>query len=265
LRTRRQALGQHFLNNPRILERIVRAVAPGPGETVIEIGPGHGSLTRPLAAAAGRVVAIERDAALVAELEAGKPANVAIVPGDALRISFREILAGVGVLPPVKIAGNLPYSISGPFLARFWEEREIFLRGVFLIQREVAERIAARPGGKDYAPLSILLQIAFEVKIVLSVAPGSFSPPPKVDSAVIVLDRRARPVVDVPDPEAFRRFLNAAFAHRRKTLVNNLAASGVPPRRTEAALDRLGLESKIRPEEVAIPGWAALFALRPSS
>jgi len=261
LKTRRQALGQHFLRNPRILERIVRAVDPSPSETVIEIGPGYGALTWPLADKARFVLAVEKDPHLVRELEARRPSNVRVVAGDALTVPFRRILEESGVRPPVKAAGNLPYSISGPFLARFWEERELFSRGVFLLQREVAERIAAGPGSKDYAPLGILLQIAFDVELALRVAPGSFVPPPKVDSALAVLVRRPKPLVEVGDASAFRGFLQAGFAHRRKTLVNNLAAAGIPPGKTSAALAGLGLPASTRAEEVSIPAWAALFVL----
>jgi 16S rRNA (adenine1518-N6/adenine1519-N6)-dimethyltransferase len=259
LKPRRQALGQHFLPNPRIIDRVVRAVDPGPEETVIEIGPGRGALTWPLAAKAGRVIAVEKDPDLVRELEAGKPANVDLVAGDALAVSFRTILEEGGIAPPVKVAGNLPYSISGPFLARFWEERELFARGVFLLQKEVAERAAAMPGTKDVAPLSILLQNAFEATIAFKVAPGSFVPPPKVDSSLLVLARRARPLFEVGDGSAFRRFLRASFAQRRKTLANNLNAAGVLRDKTVAALAALGLRPATRPEEIAMAGWAALY------
>lgn len=260
MKTRRRALGQHFLHNPRILGRIVAAVDPKPDELILEIGPGRGALTWPLAAKAGRVVAVEKDAALIPALEEQKPENVTIIRGDALTVRFQDILREAGAAPPIKIAGNLPYSISGPFLFKFWEERNIFSRGVFLLQKEVAERIAARPGTKDYAPLSILLQIAFEVKVLFKVAPGSFVPPPRVDSALVVLDRRDKPLVEVPDWGGFRKFLNAAFAHRRKTLVNNLAAAGIPAETAADALTALGPPLKVRPEQVSIPLWAALYA-----
>jgi 16S rRNA (adenine1518-N6/adenine1519-N6)-dimethyltransferase len=260
VKTRRRALGQHFLHNPRILERIVAAVDPKPGELVLEIGPGRGALTWPLAAKARRVIAVEKDAALIPALEEQKPDNVTIIRGDALTVRFQDILREAGTAPPIKIAGNLPYSISGPFLFKFWEERDLFSRGVFLLQKEVAERIAARPGTKDFAPLSILLQIAFEVKILFKVAPGAFVPPPKVDSALVSFDRRDKPLVDVPNWAGFRKFLNAAFAHRRKTLVNNLAASGIAAEKAAATLAALGLPLKVRPEQVPIHAWAALYA-----
>jgi 16S rRNA (adenine1518-N6/adenine1519-N6)-dimethyltransferase len=265
VKTRRQAFGQHFLYNPRLLDKIARTIDPGPDDVVIEIGPGKGALTRPLAALVGKVVAVEIDRILAESLSADKPANVTVIEGDALDISFEDLIAGVaGASPPVKIIGNLPYSISGPFLARLWEERRFFSRAAFLIQKEVAERIAAGPGTKSFAPLSIMLQIYFETKILFKVAPGSFIPPPKVESAVLSLIRREIPLVNIIDGLKFRKFLGGAFAQRRKTLLNNLGAMGISADRGSAALETMGLVRSIRPEQVAIPAWAALFlALSP--
>jgi 16S rRNA (adenine1518-N6/adenine1519-N6)-dimethyltransferase len=265
VKTRRQAFGQHFLHNPRLLDKIARTIDPGPDDVVIEIGPGRGALTRPLAALVKKVVAVEIDRILAESLSADKPANVAVIEGDALDVSFEDLIAGVaGASPPVKIIGNLPYSISGPFLARLWEERRFFSRAAFLIQKEVAERIAAGPGTKSFAPLSIMIQIYFETKILFKVAPGSFLPPPKVESAVLSLIRREIPLADIVDGPKFRRFLSGAFAQRRKTLLNNLVAMGISADRGAAALEILGLARSIRPEQVAIPAWVALFpALSP--
>ena len=261
MKTRRQALGQHFLRDARLLEKIARTIDPGPEDLVIEIGPGKGALTRAVAALAGKVVAVEKDRILAESLAADKPENVEIIEGDALDESFERLIFEVAkAAPPVKIIGNLPYSISGPFLARVWEERRLFSRAAFLIQREVAERIASGPGSKDYAPLSIMLQIFFEVKILFKVAAGSFVPPPKVESAVVSLIRRETPLVAVPDEARFRKFLAGAFAQRRKTLLNNLAAMGIPAEKSRAALDSLGLIATIRSEQVGIAAWAALYA-----
>jgi 16S rRNA (adenine1518-N6/adenine1519-N6)-dimethyltransferase len=265
VKTRRQALGQHFLRNPRLLEKIARTIDPGPGDVVIEIGPGKGALTRPLAALVRKVVAVEKDRILAESLAANKPDNVVVIEGDALAVSFEDLIAGVaGANPPVKIIGNLPYSISGPFLARLWEERRFFSRAAFLIQKEVAERIVARPGTKDFAPLSIMLQIYFETKILFKVAAGSFIPPPKVESAMLSLIRREIPLADLVDGLKFRKFLGGAFAQRRKTLFNNLSAMGISADRGAAVLETLGLVRSIRPEQVAISSWTALFlALSP--
>jgi 16S rRNA (adenine1518-N6/adenine1519-N6)-dimethyltransferase len=266
VKTRRRALGQHFLRDVRLLDRIARTIDPQPADVVIEIGPGKGALTRALSPLAWKVVAIEKDRILAEALDADKPENVAVVEGDALDVSFERLITDIaGAVPPVKIIGNLPYAISGPFLARVWEERRLFSRASFLIQREVAERIAAGPGTKEFAPLSIMLQIYFDVKILFRVAPGSFVPPPRVDSAVISFIRRETPLIVVPDEAGFRKFLGGAFAQRRKTLLNNLAALGVPAEKGQAALSSLGLAKTVRSEQVAITAWAALFAsLRPA-
>jgi len=257
VKTRRHALGQHFLRDVRLLERIARTIDPRPEDVVIEIGPGKGALTRPLAGLVAKVAAIEKDRILAEALDADKPENVVVVEGDALEASFKDLL---GKAAPGKIIGNLPYAISGPFLARMWEERRLFSRAAFLIQREVAERIAAGPGSKEFAPLSIMLQIYFEVKILFRVAPGSFTPPPKVDSAVVSLVRRETPLLAVADEAAFRRFLGGAFAQRRKTLLNNLAAMGLPAEKSASALGALGLIRTVRPEQVTIAAFGALYA-----
>jgi len=262
LKTRRQVLGQHFLRDPRLLDKIARTIDPRPEDVVIEIGPGKGALTRALSPLVSTIVAVEKDRILAESLNAEKPRNVAVVAGDALEVSFERLIRETaGASPPVKIAGNLPYSISGPFLARVWEERRLFSRASFLLQREVAERIAAGPGTKEYAPLSIMLQIFFEVKILFRVAPGSFTPPPKVDSAVVSLIRRAAPLHPVADEAGFRKFLGGAFAQRRKTLFNNFLAMGIPADKGEAALASLGLARTVRPEQVPIPAWISLASL----
>ena len=262
MKTRRRALGQHFLRDPRILDRIARTIDPGRSDFVIEIGPGKGALTRPLAALAGKIAAVEKDRILAEKLASDKPANVEVIEGDALEISFEDLIsrnAAAGETE-AKLIGNLPYAISGPFLARVWEKRRLFPRAAFLIQREVAERIAAGPGSKEYAPLSIMLQIHFEVKILFRVSRGSFLPPPRVDSAMVSLVRRPEPLLAIGDGQGFRRFLAGAFAQRRKTLLNNLAALGYPAERGSLLLESLGLAKTVRPEQVDIPAWGALHA-----
>lgn len=261
MKTRRHALGQHFLRDVRLLQKIARTIDPRPEDVVIEIGPGKGALTRPLAALVAKVIAVEKDRILAEALNANadKPPNVVVVEGDALDVSFDELIGGA--IRPVKIIGNLPYAISGPFLARVWEERRLFSRAAFLIQREVAERISSGPGSKEFAPLSIMLQVYYDVKILFRVAPGSFTPPPRVESAVVSLLRRETPLISVSDEAAFRKFLGDAFAQRRKTLLNNLAAMGIPAEKGSAALASLGLAKTVRPEQVSIAAFGALFSL----
>jgi 16S rRNA (adenine1518-N6/adenine1519-N6)-dimethyltransferase len=259
-KSRRHALGQHFLASPGILDRIAAAAGPVPGETVLEIGSGKGALTLPLLKSGARVLAVEKDALLADELRAGAPEGLTVVEGDILDADWAGLLRGQGAGPgPYLVVGNLPYSISTPLHFLLLERRDIDRKAVYLVQREVAERLAAGPGGKDYAPLGILLQIHFDVRVLFKVAPGSFVPPPKVDSAVVSLERRARPLIEVEDEAAFRKFLSAAFAQRRKTLANNLAAAGAPPERVAAALNELGLDPRVRAEAVPIRAWDMLY------
>jgi 16S rRNA (adenine1518-N6/adenine1519-N6)-dimethyltransferase len=257
--SRRHALGQHFLAAPGILARIAAAVDPQPDEFVLEIGAGKGALTLPLAASGAKIVAVEVDPPLAAELRAKQLPNVFVVEGDVLLFDWTELLRRHGAPPgPITIAGNLPYSISSPLLFRVAEDHLAIRRVVFLVQRETAERITAGPGSKSFAPLGILLQIYFAVRVLFKVAPGSFVPPPKVDSAVVLLERRETPLLRIEDERAFRRFVHACFAQRRKTLANNLAAAGYPHERVAATLSDLGLDPKVRAEQIPIADLSAL-------
>jgi len=259
--SRRRVLGQHFLNSPGILRKIVDVVDPRPETLIVEIGPGRGALTFLLAERAGKVVAVEKDRALAAGLAKQAGPRLAIIEGDILDTDIRALLAEhSGAFRRSILAGNIPYSISTPLLFKILEEPAPVDKCVFLVQREVAERIAAGPGTKDYAPLSILLQIRFAARIEFAVHPGSFSPPPKVESALVSLERRTAPVVDMGDERRFAEFLRAAFRQRRKTLANNLLASGRPAEAVERACRLAGLEPRIRPEQVPIKGFAALYA-----
>jgi 16S rRNA (adenine1518-N6/adenine1519-N6)-dimethyltransferase len=250
-KSRRQAFGQHFLVNEGVLRKIVAAIDPKPADVVIEIGPGKGVLTAALAVKAGRVVAVEKDERLIPGLRESMPANVEIVPGDILRADLRGILKKAGV-PALRLVGNIPYSISSPLLFRVLDERGLFSDCVFLLQKEVAERVTAGPGTKSYAPLGILLQNEFEARIAFAVAPGSFSPPPKVQSALLTLRRRPAPLHPGAAEEPYRTFLRAAFAERRKMLWKNLSRRATPVT-LEAAYADLGLSRNARAEELS-PG-----------
>ena len=259
-RKKRHVLGQHFLKSPGVLEKIVRVIDPGPDDLIIEIGAGRGALTLPLAEKAGTVVAVEKDRRLIPALEEKAPPNVKIVAGDVLALDFGELVEAYGAgTKNAKLAGNLPYSISSPLLFKVIEEKEAFQKCVFLVQKEVAERISAAPGPKDYAPVSILIQLYFSAHLHFSVHPGSFSPPPKVESALISLDKRPSPLFPVFDEHRFLRFLQDCFRQRRKTLFNNLIASGRPSASVERAWAKFGLDRNTRPEQVTVAKFTGLF------
>lgn len=258
--TKRHRLGQHFLASPGVLERIIGLIDPLPDDLIIEIGAGKGALTLPLAARAGRVLAIEKDRAFLPFLEEKAPSNLTIVGQDVLKLNFTDLAARGGAFAGrIKLVGNLPYSISSALLFKIVAERGAFQKCVFLVQKEVAERVCAGPGSKRYAPVSILVQLHFSTTLAFIVRPGSFSPPPRVDSAVIALDRRSAPQFPVSDEWKFMGFLRACFRQRRKTLVNNLSAAGIPTARAEELCAKLGLERKIRAERVTTAQFVDLF------
>lgn len=258
--------GQHFLADSKVLKKIVRVIDPQAEDLIIEIGAGKGALTFPLAQKARAVIAIEKDRELVPVLERGKPDNLKIVEKDVLRVDFKELVAAAASRPDrVKIVGNLPYSISSPLMFKVLEDKGLFPRCVFLVQKEVAQRICAQPGSKKYAPLSILVHNYFSARVHCLVHPGSFSPPPRVESALISLERRASPLFEIPDEPLFLKFLQEAFRHRRKILLNNLRKSRFLPDKVQAAFEALSLPRTSRPEELSIEQFVRLFNLLEAS
>jgi 16S rRNA (adenine1518-N6/adenine1519-N6)-dimethyltransferase len=255
--SRRHALGQHFLTNDGVLRKIVRVIDPQPDDVIVEVGAGRGVLTVRLAERAGRVIAIEKDERLVPELKERVPANVEVVQGNALGVDLREILEKAGV-PALRLAGNIPYSISSALLFRVLDDRALLSDCAFLVQKEVAERVTAGPGAKSYAPLGILLQNEFEARLAFLVSPGSFTPPPKVQSALLTLRRRPSPLHPGAAGEPYRAFLRAAFAERRKMLWKNLARRATPAALT-AAYAALGLQRNVRAEELPPDQLFALY------
>jgi len=257
VKSRRHALGQHFLANQGVLRKIVGVVDPQPRDLIVEIGAGRGVLTAALADKAGRVVAVEKDERLIPGLREAMPPNIDVVLADALKVDLRELRKKSGA-PLIRLVGNIPYSISTPLLYRVLDEREIISDCVLLLQKEVAERVTAGPGSKSYAPLGILLQNEFESRIAFTVAPGSFSPPPKVQSALLTLRRRPSSVHPGAAGEPYRSFLRAAFAERRKMLWKNLARRATPAA-LEAAYAKLGISRNARAEELSPDALFALF------
>jgi 16S rRNA (adenine1518-N6/adenine1519-N6)-dimethyltransferase len=250
--------GQHFLSDEKILAAIVDALAPTAADTVVEIGPGRGSLTDILAARSGRVVAVEIDRALVTQLRdkySGRK-NVEIVEGDFLDADLRDV-AGEDFL----LIGNVPYNITTPIVFRALEP-PIPRRSVFLVQREVAERMAAAEDTESYGALSVNVAAVANVEQVLTVPASAFRPPPKVESAVVRLTPRVRPLVPVESLAAFRAFVQAAFGLRRKQMQRVLrTARGLTPERAAALLERAGIEPSMRPEVLSPEKFAELFAL----
>jgi 16S rRNA (adenine1518-N6/adenine1519-N6)-dimethyltransferase len=212
-------LGQHFLK-PASLERLLQLVDPQPDQVFLEIGPGAGALTQPLAQRAARVVAIELDARLAARLRSQVPANVEIATGDALKVPWEELVPAGS-----RLVGNLPYYVSSPLLRRALALRAHFRDAHLMVQEEVAERISAGPGSRDYGVLSVFFGLWTETRIVLRLPPGAFNPPPRVRSALLHVRFWSQPAFPVRNPEAFERLVLRAFAQRRKTLENNLQDS----------------------------------------
>jgi len=214
----KKSLGQNFLTDPHYLGKIVYAAKVGPDDQVVEIGPGLGHLTRELAARAGRLVVIELDDRLIAGLrgEFASRQQVEIVHGDALAFDYGSLTGRW------KVVANLPYYISTPLIQRLIACRGRFSLLTLMVQKEVAERLAAPPGGKEYGFLSVLVQYSAAARIEFVVPAGAFSPRPKVDSAVVTLVLRERPQYPVSDEALFLRVIKAAFSLRRKTLRNSL-------------------------------------------
>jgi len=214
---RRKRLGQHFLRDEAVARAIVEAAGLGPRDLAVEIGPGHGVLTFRLAAVAGRVLALEVDPVLVRSLasRAAVTPNLDLRQTDALAFEF-QTLRSPDPEGHVVVVANLPYAISKPLLLRLFEARGAIHRMVLMLQREVAERLSAAPGGKAYGLLSVVAQLWADLTLCSTVPPSAFSPPPKVESAVIRIVFRTAPKVPLPDEQAFLRIVKAAFGQRRK-------------------------------------------------
>jgi 16S rRNA (adenine1518-N6/adenine1519-N6)-dimethyltransferase len=249
-------LGQHFLIDPNIVRKIIATARIQGDETVLEIGPGRGVLTRHLCGAARRVIAIEIDPKLQDYLshELADCPNFDLCRGDALAYDYHSLPAGTVVV------ANLPYYISTPLLVKLLEARASVDRMVVMLQTEVARRLAAKPGADDYGSLSVLAQYAAEVSVDFHVRPGCFQPRPKVGSSVVSLVKRRAPVVYVRDEVMFQRVVRACFAHRRKMIPNSLRDEGWPPEIVGAALTRAGIASTRRAETCTLGEFAALAA-----
>jgi 16S rRNA (adenine1518-N6/adenine1519-N6)-dimethyltransferase len=251
-----RALGQHFLADPNSARRIVRLGAVEADDHVLEIGPGLGSLTVALAETGASVTALELDRHLLAALEdvVGGLPNVRVVQGDALVADLDELLpARPGGW---KLVANLPYNLATPMVARVLEEAPTVTSLLVMVQREVGERLAASPGGKDYGAISVKVAYYGDAKVVGAVPRTVFFPPPNVDSALIRIDRHATPPVVVPSPEALFTIVRAGFAQRRKMLRRALQTQLGD--RTIEILEAAGVDPQSRAESLDLDAWAAV-------
>ncbi|MEO8194969.1 MAG: 16S rRNA (adenine(1518)-N(6)/adenine(1519)-N(6))-dimethyltransferase RsmA [Gemmatimonadales bacterium] len=248
--------GQHFLNDQSVLEAIAAAVAPHPGDTVIEIGPGRGALTDILAARPNPLIGIEIDRALSAALRKRYADNpgVTILEKDVLQVKLSDLTSG-----PFVVVGNVPYYITTPIM--FHVLRPPFPRhGVFLVQREVAERIVSPPGSRQYGALSANVQAMSTAEILLHVPPSAFKPPPKVDSAVLRITPRSEGLIRPDEVERFRGFVQGLFGMRRKQLGNVLrSVADISAEEASQVLVNSGVDPRARPETLSPEELVALM------
>ena len=252
----RKRFGQNFLVDPEVIARILAAI-PRAGE-LVEIGPGLGALTLPLAARGDRVVAIELDRDVITHLRVKADAEragrrIEIVPQDALRLDLEGLTESSGLTPPLTIVGNLPYNIATALITRLLAQADWIGEMVFMVQKEVADRLAADPGDSAYSRLSVLVSAQAEVEHLFDVPPTAFNPPPKVDSSIIRLVPRTEPVIPAADWPRFERLVTAAFTQRRKTLRNNLK-----PLMPASTIEASGIDPSLRAQALDIPAFLTL-------
>jgi 16S rRNA (adenine1518-N6/adenine1519-N6)-dimethyltransferase len=268
--TPNKRLGQHFLTDRNILDRIVDALDPAPGDVVLEIGPGKGSLTELLAPRVRLVIAIEKDRRLAADCglriaDCGLD-NVKVVDADALRLNWHEVVAASFSNPQsairnsqLKIVGNIPYNITSPLLEKALTP-PLPERVVFLVQKEVADRLAAGPGSRVYGALSVGVQAQCHVERLFTVPAGAFTPRPKVTSALVRLTPLPESTIAPGEVPGFRAFVTACFARRRKQLRNVvMGVTGKSAAVVTAGLRELGLDAAARPETLGPPAFARLL------
>jgi 16S rRNA (adenine1518-N6/adenine1519-N6)-dimethyltransferase len=257
-------LGQHFLRDPRILDRIVDALDPGSDDVVVEIGPGEGTLTRRLLPRVGRVVAIERDAALADRLpssleDAEHGSRLRVIAADALSVDWHREAEGESPRGPIKVVGNVPYYITSPLIEHALQA-PLPVVVVFLIQREVADRVAAQPGTRAFGALSVGVQLVARAERLFVVRAGAFQPPPKVDSAVVRLTPLPEPLASPGERAALRAFTVAVFGRRRQQLARSLRdLRNLTADQAAAACAEAGVNGAARPETLTPAQFVQLF------
>ncbi|PLX78850.1 MAG: ribosomal RNA small subunit methyltransferase A [Desulfuromonas sp.] len=250
----KKRFGQHFLHERKYIDDILAAAAIGPTESVLEIGPGLGALTDHLLKLTDRLDVIELDRDLIERLQQRSEPNLHLHQGDALALDWDEILAG----PPYVFVANLPYNISSQILFKLIDHRSLFSRAVLMFQKEVGDRICAKPSTRSYGILSVLCQFYFDVASVAVLPPGAFKPPPKVDSMVVSFEPLEQPRYPVEDDLFFRRVVKAAFRQRRKTLRNSLKSDGFEGEEIDRACHDCGIDPARRGETLQLKEFAAL-------
>lgn len=247
----KKALGQHFLHDRGVVDRIILAVDPRPGEHIVEIGPGQGAMTFPLLERHGRLTAIEFDRDLLAPLTVRARAHgeLTLVHANVLDVDFTALAAGT----PLRLVGNLPYNLSSPILFHALDHAAAVRDMHFMLQKEVVDRMAAGPGSKVYGRLSVMLQAWCRVTALFDVGPDAFRPPPRVDSAVVRLVPRDPGEVGIDDPARFAGVVRAAFGQRRKTLRNALQ-----PLCDADAISAAGIDPKLRAEQLEVADFIRL-------
>jgi len=263
-KARRRRLGQHFLVDERAIHRILEAFSPEPADRVLEIGPGRGAMTGPLLGRVAKLLAVEIDSRLASRLQARHAGreDFELVREDILRIDLDRAAALLGHTPGerpvIRVLGNLPYRISTAILGRLLERGELFRDLTVMVQKEVAQRLLAKPGGAEYGALSVFVRLHAEPSHVLDLPPGAFAPPPEVTSTVVRLVPRP------PDRSGRRRaavdLANLAFQHRRKMLINSLRTSGLDEAAVEQALLEMDLPLRCRPQELDPDAFVRLAA-----
>ena len=255
----KQSLGQNFLYDEALLASLAAEAGVTKDEDVLEIGPGCGSLTKHLCENANRVLAVELDERLIPLLRAflDQYKNLTVVQGDVMALNLPEVTKDLK--RPFAVVANIPYYITTPLIKLLLTDGLPVSRLALMVQREVADKILAEPGDEAWGPLSILCRFLCEPRLALEVPAEMFTPPPKVDSAFVVLPLRDKPAVEVKDREMFFRVANAAFALRRKTMVNNLCASFRMDREEALrVMAEAGLDEKIRGEKLTLAELAAI-------
>ena len=255
----KQSLGQNFLYDEALLAELTAAAGVTKDEDVLEIGPGCGSLTKHLCGAANRVLAVELDGRLIPLLSAflAGEKNLTVMQGDIMALNLKEVTADLK--PPFAVVANIPYYITTPLIRLLLTGGLPVSRLALMVQQEVADKILASPGEEGWGPLSILCRFLCEPRLAVRVPAEMFTPPPKVYSAFVVLPLREKPAVEVKDREMFFRVANAAFAMRRKTMLNNLCATFRAERsEAQAWMEAAGLDERIRGERLTLEEIAAL-------